>query len=226
MKAPDILAKAAGHMRDRAATYDKPEGERSMARAVAAFNTIHGTSLTVEQGWHFMAVLKQVRLFTGSGYHADSLEDLVAYCALLGEEMSSEPVIPTVDSLPEEKVVYVAKSDLQVGDVVRALRGGPPMKLFAGEDIDPPTVAERPLQVGDTVDFRLLNGTRVHRGEICSVSLSGKLIVQKGLGRYGLDRKRWEITLVESAPMWTRMTNAHEDEYRDLLDFEPDAIEL
>jgi len=152
MKAPDILAKAEGHMRDRAATYDKPEGERSMTRAVAAFNAIHGTSLTVAQGWHFMAVLKQVRLFTRPGYDADSCEDLVAYAALMGEEMSSEPALPTVDALPEENVVYVTKSDLQVGDVVRALRGGPPMKLFAGEDIDPPTVAERTQEEAPYVD--------------------------------------------------------------------------
>ena len=119
MKAPDILAKAESHMRDRAATYDKPEGERSMARAVAAFNAIHGTDLTVAQGWHFMAVLKQVRLFTRPGYDADSLEDLTAYCALLGEEMSSEPAIPTVaertqeDTPPEE-----TGRPWQVGDLV------------------------------------------------------------------------------------------------------------
>lgn len=31
MKATDVLEKAAEHMRDRAATYDKPEGERLRA---------------------------------------------------------------------------------------------------------------------------------------------------------------------------------------------------
>lgn len=40
--APDLLDAAAGHMRDRAATYDKPEGERSMGKTVQAFNTITG----------------------------------------------------------------------------------------------------------------------------------------------------------------------------------------
>lgn len=195
MKAPDILAKAEGHMRDRAATYDKPEGERSMARAVAAFNAIHGASLTVAQGWHFMAVLKQVRLFTGGGYHADSLEDLVAYCALLGEEMSGDPAMSINAAREEMAAAKKTYEDACAGEKAA------PMKLFAGEDIDPPTVAERPLQVGDTVDFRLLNGTRVHRGEIRGVSPSGTLIVQKGLGRYGLDRAKWEITLVESAPL-------------------------
>lgn len=42
--APSILDAAAKHMRDRAATYDKPEGERSMAATVDAFNIITGRS--------------------------------------------------------------------------------------------------------------------------------------------------------------------------------------
>lgn len=50
MKAPEILDAASGHMRARAATYDKPEGERSMAQTVAIFNLHHGTELTEAQG--------------------------------------------------------------------------------------------------------------------------------------------------------------------------------
>ena len=94
MKATDVLEKAAKHMRDRAATYDKPEGERSMAKTVAAFNAIAGKSLSVAEGWLFMAVLKQVRVFQNpTKPHQDSLEDGVAYAALLAEEMlSAEPV--------------------------------------------------------------------------------------------------------------------------------------
>ena len=86
--AASILDAAAGHMRDRAATYDKPEGERSMARAVQAFNAITGHELTTAEGWEFMAVLKQVRVFQNPDKpHRDSLEDLTAYSALLAEEM-------------------------------------------------------------------------------------------------------------------------------------------
>ena len=85
--APQILDAAAGHMRDRAATYDTPGGERSMGQAVAVFNLHHGTALTEAQGWHFMAVLKQVRAFQRGGYHADSIEDCAAYVALMGEAM-------------------------------------------------------------------------------------------------------------------------------------------
>ena len=96
MKAPEILDKAAQHMRDRAATYDKPEGERSMGLTVAIFNLHHGTNLTEAQGWHLMQILKDVRLFARPGYHADSAEDCTAYSALKAEAMAlqaeSDPV--------------------------------------------------------------------------------------------------------------------------------------
>lgn len=88
-KADEILTAAAQHMRDRAATYDKPGGERSMAQTVAIFNQFHGTSLTEAQGWHMMQILKDVRLFARPGYHADSAEDCTAYSALKAEAMAS-----------------------------------------------------------------------------------------------------------------------------------------
>lgn len=93
--APDVLGAARQHMLDRAATYDKPEGERSMAQTVAVFNTFHGTTLTEAQGWHFMQVLKDVRLFTRPVYHADSAEDSVAYAALKAEAKAAEKATPT-----------------------------------------------------------------------------------------------------------------------------------
>lgn len=77
-------------MRDRAATYDKPEGERSMAQTVAVFNQFHGTALTEAQGWHLLQILKDVRLFARAGYHADSAEDCTAYSALKAEAMSTQ----------------------------------------------------------------------------------------------------------------------------------------
>ena len=84
MNAHDILQAAAGHMRDRAATYDKPEGERSMGATVAAFRAVTGVRLTETQGWLFMALLKAVRSQQGA-YRADSFEDGAAYFALAGE---------------------------------------------------------------------------------------------------------------------------------------------
>lgn len=88
--APQLLEKAASHMRDRAATYDRPEGERSMTKTVAAFNAITGRDLTETEGWLLLQVLKDVRLFQHPGYHADSAEDGIAYSALKAESKSKE----------------------------------------------------------------------------------------------------------------------------------------
>lgn len=84
-KAAELLGRAAKHMHDRAATYDKPEGERSMGRAVDAFNAVTGHTLKESEGWLFMALLKAVRSETRSEPHQDSLEDLIAYTALYAE---------------------------------------------------------------------------------------------------------------------------------------------
>lgn len=101
MNAPEILTKAAGHLADRAATYDKPEGERSMALTVAVFNQFHGTSLTEAQGWHFMQILKDVRLFSRPGYHADSAEDCAAYAALKAEAKAKECLAAKTEKIVE-----------------------------------------------------------------------------------------------------------------------------
>ena len=90
VSAPALLTAAAKHMNDRAATYDKPEGERSMAQTVAVFEAHHGIKLTEAQGWHFMQILKYVRLFTRGSYHADSAEDCIAYAALKAEAKAQE----------------------------------------------------------------------------------------------------------------------------------------
>lgn len=87
--AHSILEAAGGHMRDRAATYDKPEGERSMGATVDAFRAITGHTLTEEQGWLFMQLLKAVRSQQGA-YRADSYEDGAAYVALAGEAAARE----------------------------------------------------------------------------------------------------------------------------------------
>ena len=82
--ASNILRAAISHMEDRAATYDKPEGERSMGSTVLAFAAITGVLMTEEQGWLFMALLKAVRSQQGA-YRSDSYEDGAAYFALAGE---------------------------------------------------------------------------------------------------------------------------------------------
>lgn len=77
-------------MDERAAQYDQPGGERSMAKTVAAFNVITGNCMSEAEGWAFMLLLKQVRLFSNPNKpHRDSAEDAIAYCALLGESALS-----------------------------------------------------------------------------------------------------------------------------------------
>jgi len=85
VQAPELLGRAARHMHDRASTYDTVGGERSMGKAVTAFNAITGHTLSESEGWLLLQVLKDVRLFTRSAYHADSAEDCIAYAALKAE---------------------------------------------------------------------------------------------------------------------------------------------
>jgi hypothetical protein len=84
MKAQDFLQAGLGHMQDRAATYDKPTGERSMAATVGAFKCVSGVEMTEEQGWLFMGLLKMVRSQQGE-FKADNYEDEAAYSGLRGE---------------------------------------------------------------------------------------------------------------------------------------------
>ena len=84
MKAPNFLQAGLDAMQQRAATYDKPEGERSMSATVEAFRAITGHAITEEQGWLFMAILKAVRSQQGN-YSADSYVDGAAYFGLAGE---------------------------------------------------------------------------------------------------------------------------------------------
>lgn len=87
--AHEFLRRAAGHMEDRAKTYDAAGGERSIGRTVAIFNQLYGKDLTEEQGWMFMAILKMVRSTQGP-VKEDSYEDLAAYAGLAGESATRE----------------------------------------------------------------------------------------------------------------------------------------
>lgn len=82
--APHILQRAAQHIADRATLRDLPEGERSMHRAVIAFNALTGAALSERDGWLFMAVLKASRATAGA-HNEDDYEDGAAYFALAGE---------------------------------------------------------------------------------------------------------------------------------------------
>ena len=90
LSAPQALENAAQHMRDRATTYDSPDGERSMGRAVAALNALLGRqALSESEGWLLLQLLKDARDRTGTP-HRDSLEDCIAYAALKAEARLKE----------------------------------------------------------------------------------------------------------------------------------------
>lgn len=95
MNANEILTRAAGHLADRAKTYDKPQGERSMKATVEAFKAVTGHELTETQGWLFMALLKAVRSQQGE-FKLDSFEDGAAYFALAGESASEANLMQNV----------------------------------------------------------------------------------------------------------------------------------
>lgn len=88
--APEFLRRAAEIMEERGKQYDKPEGERSMGKCVAAFNIVTGRDLTEAEGWLLLQILKDVRLWQRPGFHRDSAEDAIAYAALKAEAKRGE----------------------------------------------------------------------------------------------------------------------------------------
>lgn len=89
MIAHDILGAASDAIAQRAKLRDLPQGERSMARTVAAFNAIAATNLDERDGWLFMACLKMARATAGE-HHLDDYIDMASYAALAGETAEDE----------------------------------------------------------------------------------------------------------------------------------------
>lgn len=91
--ARDFLKRAIKTMNDRGKRYDSPDGERSMGKAVEAFNAITGRSLTTSEGWLLLQILKDVRQYSGASYHEDSAIDCVAYAALKAEALAERSLL-------------------------------------------------------------------------------------------------------------------------------------
>jgi hypothetical protein len=88
--APDLMRAGIAIMEERAREYGAPQGERSVPAIVTAFNAITGHDLTEAQGWLFMQLLKNVRMFAAPGFHRDSAVDGINYCALMAEAKGRE----------------------------------------------------------------------------------------------------------------------------------------
>lgn len=83
------LADAAMILAQRGVDYDRPNGERSMGSAVAAWSAITGRPMTPAEGWLLMVLLKAVRTRSAAD-PLDSLLDLTAYSALMAEAIAAE----------------------------------------------------------------------------------------------------------------------------------------
>lgn len=109
MRAEQFLRQGADVLAERGKEYDKPEGERSMARTVAAFQAITGKELTEAEGWLFMQVLKDVRQWQNPDrYHEDSAVDGVNYSALKAEALSEQSSIDAVMRVSAEKSIEIS----------------------------------------------------------------------------------------------------------------------
>lgn len=84
MRAEEVLTEAASAIRERARLRDLPDGERSMGRAVAAFNALTGRDLTEFEGWLLLGVLKDARATAGE-LNVDDMVDGAAYRAFMAE---------------------------------------------------------------------------------------------------------------------------------------------
>ena len=89
VSAHKVLLAAAGHLEDRAVTYDNAQGERSIPLVIELFNKIRGKDLTPADGWLIQVLLKIVRANQGE-FKLDNFEDLAAYAALWGEESAND----------------------------------------------------------------------------------------------------------------------------------------
>lgn len=89
-KAIDVLTEAVKVQEERAKIYNSPGGERNMDALVAAFAAITKHKLTEAEGFLFLQLLKNIRLFCAPGFHEDSAVDNVSYAALVAEAKSKE----------------------------------------------------------------------------------------------------------------------------------------
>lgn len=93
--APEIADAALQHIRDRAATYDSPDGERSAFKTATAFNAITGKNITEAEVFLLLQILKDVRQWQiPHKTHKDSIEDCIAYAALKAEAVERNNTDP------------------------------------------------------------------------------------------------------------------------------------
>jgi hypothetical protein len=94
VKAPQILRMGLYTLEQRGIQRDQPDGERSMPAVVAAFNALTGHTLTEQQGWLLLALVKVKRSQTGKP-DPDHYVDGANYIALAGEAALADSIAET-----------------------------------------------------------------------------------------------------------------------------------
>ena len=119
MKAPTILQTAIDTLAQRGQQRDQPEGERTIPSVVSAFNAMTGHSITEQQGWLFLALVKVRRCQTGQP-DPDHYVDGAAYFALAGESALSvvNDQLTTAETTHAELQDLLAQRAAQLGPVV------------------------------------------------------------------------------------------------------------
>lgn len=153
MKATDFLQAAIDVQAQRGRDYDKPEGERSMAATVKAFNAITGRDLPEAEGWLMLQVLKDVRQWQQPGrYHHDSALDGVAYSALKAEALhaAGRGRADIGDAVPHQSTPDMSDwRNWQVGDFVERTSPEYPELYMVGDTYQVFKVTEQGCAVGD-----------------------------------------------------------------------------
>ncbi len=155
----DLLAKAKSLQEQRAKDYDQPGGERSMGKAVAAFNIITESDLTESEGWLLMQILKDVRDRSVATGHVDSIEDCVSYAALKGEARLREgatmrnatAAVEAVDQMRDGFMGNVVRSEM----INRMTRVKTEFGITLVRDILGYVVNKRDIKLADVPDDKL-----------------------------------------------------------------------
>ena len=85
MTPEEILKTVEEILNTRGKERDLASGERTIPKAVTAFNSLTGHTLSFEDGWIFMQILKLTRMREGN-FKKDDYMDNVGYAVLLAEE--------------------------------------------------------------------------------------------------------------------------------------------
>lgn len=157
MKANEILRQAAEVIEERGKLRDKPDGERSMLRAICAFNILTGKGMSELDGWLFMSILKIARATAGAP-HLDDATDLAGYAALAAECIDRDA---KTNAMAEQAGIITMRIDGDVGNIDTSPI--PEWQNFSRELPDR-SIPNRPA----------VNMSRCPKGQVCDYCQLGK----------------------------------------------------